>query len=552
MTIMKKILFPLAAGMMLMAACTEPAAPVADKNLTPTMGWSSWNTYGININEQLIREQADAMANTPLGDAGYEYINIDDGYFGNRDSVDGHLLIHPEKFPNGLRPLVDYIHGLGLKAGIYTDAGDNTCASAQGADWGDKWGVGSGIWGHDQEDMDFWFVDCNFDFIKIDYCGGAHLQGLGKVKNEQQRYTEISQAMGRAAEKAGRTDLRMNICRWAFPGTWAAGVSGSWRTTGDIWCNWGSVRGIIAENLYLSDYATPGHYNDMDMLEVGRGLSVEEDKTHFGMWCIMNSPLLIGCDMRSIAPEAMALMTNKELIALNQDPVYQQAYVAAKANGCWLLVKDVERAGTGKRAVAIYNPTDGDKEFELRFADVDLAGTIRVRDLFEHTDLEPVDAATMTVSVPQHGTRIYLLDADTRTERTHYEAETAFFPTYQELVNNQVAKSGIYRHNDAWSGGIAACYVGGSADNELQFRHVESRHGGKYDLTVRYITAEDRAMTISVNGTVIDTPTVNSGSWTTSATVTIPVTLQKGNNIIAIANPSAYAPDIDCITLTKK
>lgn len=126
---MKKILFPLAASLLLMASCTESSTPVADKNLTPTMGWSSWNTYGININEQLIREQADAMANTPLKDAGYEYINIDDGYFGNRDSVDGHLLIHPEKFPNGLRPLVDYIHGLGLKAGIYTDAGDNTCAS---------------------------------------------------------------------------------------------------------------------------------------------------------------------------------------------------------------------------------------------------------------------------------------------------------------------------------------------------------------------------------------------------------------------------------------
>ncbi|MBO7497883.1 MAG: alpha-galactosidase [Bacteroidaceae bacterium] len=547
---MKKYLIPLSVYLLLLASCAKPAQE-ENENLAPTMGWSSWNTYGININEQLIREQADAMAKNGLSEAGYQYINIDDGYFGGRDSVDGHLLLHPEKFPNGLRPLVDYIHGLGLKAGIYTDAGDNTCASGQGAEWGDKWGLGSGIWGHDQQDMDFWFVDCGFDFIKIDYCGGARLQGLGHITNEQQRYTEISEAMGRAAERAGRDDLRLNICRWAFPGTWAKDVSGSWRTTGDIWCNWGSVRGIIAENLYLSAYASPGHYNDMDMLEVGRGLSVEEDKTHFGLWCIMNSPLLIGCDMRDIAPEAMELMCNKELIALNQDPVCQQAYVVKKDNGCWLLVKDVEKVYGHKRAVAIYNPTDADKQFELTFSDVDLAGNIKVRDLFEHANLAEC-RGSMSVDVPRHGTRIYLLEAGERTERTQYEAETAYFPTYQELLNNQVAKSGIYRHNDAWSGGIAACYIGASPENSLQFRDVNSFRGGKYNLMVRYISNENRSMTISVNDVVVDTPTVNSGSWTTSATITIPVTLQKGNNVITFSNASAYAPDIDCITLVKR
>ena len=547
---MKKILLPLAAALTLLASCTQPA-PVADKKLTPTMGWSSWNTYGININEQLIREQADAMAGTPLKDAGYEYINIDDGYFGRRDSVDGHLLIHPEKFPNGLRPLVDYIHGLGLKAGIYTDAGDNTCASAQGAEWGDPWGVGSGIWGHDQQDMDFWFVDCAFDFIKIDYCGGSHIQGLGFCKNEQERYTAISEAMAAAAQKAGRDDLRMNICRWAFPGTWAKDVSGSWRTTGDIWCNWGSVCNIIAENLYLSAYATPGHYNDMDMLEVGRGLTVEEDKTHFGMWCIMNSPLLIGCDMRNIAPEAMELMCNKELIALNQDAAYQQAYVVKKTDDCWILVKDLEQLYGKKRAVALYNPTDEEHTLELSFADVDLAGTVSVRDVFEHADL-PEAEGQMTVTVPAHGTRIYALEAEHRTERTLYEAETAYFPTYQELRNNAVEKSGVYTAKQNCSGGYAACYVGCSNENELQFRNVRSLKGGNYDLTIAYLTAEDRVMDVTINGLSVATPTVNSGSWQDVATVTVPVTLQKGDNVIAISNPTTWAPDIDYIRLEKK
>ena len=547
---MKRKLFfilPLAAAVLLLVSCT-PKAPVADKALTPTMGWSSWNTFAINISDSLIRSQADAMANSGLKDAGCEYINIDDGYFGKRDSVDGHLLIHPEKFPNGLKPVADYIHSLGLKAGIYTDAGDNTCASMWG---GDTWGHGSGIYGHEQEDMDFWFVDCGFDFIKVDYCGGSHVQGEGLVKNEQEQYTKVSEALAAAGKKVGRDDLRMNICRWAFPGTWAKDVAGSWRTTGDIWCSWRSVRSIIAENLYLSAYATPGHYNDMDMLEVGRGLSVEEDKTHFGMWCIMNSPLLIGCNMQGIAPEALALMTNPELIALNQDPVCQQAYVVKKDAGCWLLVKDIERAGGKKRAVAIYNPTDEDRTFTLTFSDVDLDGTVSVRDLFEHQDLAAAKGS-MSVDVPLHGTRIYLLEGSKRTERVRYEAETAYFPTYQELINNQVAKSGNYRHNEAWSAGMAACYVGNNPENNLIFDRVESFKGGNYDLTVCYATKEDRAMTISVNGNLVNTVTVNSNSWDTTNTLVIPVTLKKGMNTITIGNAEAYAPDIDYIALQRK
>ena len=515
----------------------------------PLMGWSSWNTFGVDISEEIILETARAMARNGLKDAGYLYVNIDDGFF-NGHGEDGILRFHPKRFPNGMKGTVDGIHALGFKAGIYSDAGADTCGSIYDAD---KGGIGAGLYGHDDADFKLHFIDLGFDFIKIDYCGGSHVQGLGLVKNEQECYTNISKAMNKAAEKAGRNDLRMNICRWAFPGTWAKDISGSWRTTGDIWCNWGSVRNIIAENLYLSAYASPGHYNDMDMLEVGRGLSVEEDKTHFGMWCIMNSPLLIGCDMRSIAPEAMELMTNKELIALNQDAAYQQAYVVKKAHGCWILAKDLERLYGKKRAVALYNPTDAEKNIELTFADVDLSGTIQVRDLFEHTDLAPVEEK-MTVTVPAHGTRIYALVGETRTERTLYEAETAYFPTYQELRNNAVEKSGIYRANDNWSGGYAACFIGASAENELQFNNVYSQRGGKYDLKVAYISAENRTMSITVNGQVVDTPTVNSGSWTVAAFTVIPVTLQKGNNVITItiSNPSAYAPDIDFIELTKK
>ena len=544
---MKKTSIVLTACLLVMSACHEPAAE-PDKNLAPTMGWSSWNTYGINISEQLIREQADAMASSGLKEAGYEYINIDDGYFGRRDSTDGHLLIHPEKFPNGLRPLVDYIHGLGLKAGIYTDAGDNTCASGQGAEWGDKWGVGSGIWGHDQQDMDYWFVDCGFDFIKIDYCGGSRLQGLGRITDERQRYTEISQAMDRAAEKAGRTDLRMNICRWAFPGTWAKDVSGSWRTTGDIWCNWSSVRGIIAENLYLSAYASPGHYNDMDMLEVGRGLSVEEDKTHFGIWCIMSSPLLIGCDMTTLRSEAFDLLTNRDLIALDQDPLGLQAYVVQHIGETYVFVKDIEERFSGVRAVAFYNPADEPCHMGIDLKDLDLAGGAQVRDLFERKDIGTV-TDRLEADVPAHGTRIYRLAAKQRLERVRYEAETAWLSDYQELYNNQAFQTATYTPVEGCSGGVAVTKLGFKPTNDIQWRDIWSPKGGEYKLTLRCLTNEPRGNMIYLSDNPDNARQVRIAPDTEWQDVEVTVNLKPGLNTIRIANDRSGIPDIDYMEL---
>ena len=226
----------------------------------PTMGWSSWNTYGVNINENLILRQADAMVSTGLKDVGFNHINIDDGYFGGRDGQTGQLLIHPTRFPNGLKGVVNYIHSKGLKAGIYSDAGRNTCGSMFN---GDVIGKGVGLYGHDQQDADFFFKELNFDFIKVDFCGGSYYHNEDHlVLDEQARYTSIAQAI----RNTGRTDVRMNACRWAYPGTWVDGAAFSWRTTGDIYDSWESVKGILAENLYMSAYSSKGHYNDMDML----------------------------------------------------------------------------------------------------------------------------------------------------------------------------------------------------------------------------------------------------------------------------------------------
>ncbi|MBR2379506.1 MAG: alpha-galactosidase [Paraprevotella sp.] len=510
----------------------------------PTMGWSSWNAYGFKINENIIKSQADAIVSTGLMDAGYIYLNIDDGFFGGRDS-EGHLLIHPTRFPNGMRPIVDYIHAKGLKAGIYSDAGKNTCASYWG---GDEIGVGVGLYGHDQEDIDLYFKELNFDFIKVDFCGGDPGHNVDKLDlSEQERYTAIHQAI----VNTGRTDVRLNVCRWAFPGTWVHDVATSWRISEDIYLGWNSIKSIVGQNLYLSAYATEGKYNDMDMLEVGRGLSAEEDKTHFGMWCIMSSPLLIGCDMTTISKEALDLMTNKELIALNQDTLGLQAYVVKKEAGAYLLVKDVEKLYGKNRAIAIYNPTDAEVEFEVDFLTLDLGGRVLARDLFEKKD-EGTFVGSMSVKVPAHGTRIYKLTAEQRYERTKYEGETAWLSAYQELFNNQSAETGIYEELAVCSGGAKAGWLGKSEANDLQWRNVYSENGGEYTMTLAFITGESRNVKIQVNDEEVQTLSLNSGGWSTLATIEVDVTLKKGNNIIRLSNASAWMPDIDCMDIVPK
>ena len=508
----------------------------------PTMGWSSWNTYGVNINENLIKRQADAMVSKGLKDVGFDHINIDDGYFGGRDKTDGHLLIHKTRFPNGLKPIVEYIHSKGLKAGIYSDAGRNTCGSMFN---GDATGKGVGLYEHDQQDADYFFNDCGFDFIKVDFCGGSYYHNEDHlVLDEQQRYTAISQAI----KNTGRTDVRMNACRWAYPGTWVSDVAFSWRTTGDINNSWGSVKDILAENLYLSAYCHDGHFNDMDMLEVGRSLSVEEDKTHFGMWCIMASPLLIGCDMTNIKSQTLALLKNKELIALNQDPLYQQAYVAGLTNGCHILVKDIETQNGTKRAFALYNPNDNARAATIKFSQIDLAGKVQLRDVFQKKDLGDFENQ-YEVTIPAHGTRIYVAEGETRLERTRYEAETAYISDYQEIKNNQAEKTGIYEAADYCSAGYKAGWLGQSEQNDLQWRNVYSDNGGKYRLTIAYISGENRNITISVNGKKVQTVNVNSGGWSTVGRRNIDINLEKGYNIIRLSNATGWMPDIDYMEL---
>ena len=379
----------------------------------PLMGWSSWNSFRVDISDKLILEVAEAMATNGLAAAGYRYVNIDDGFFGGRDES-GKLQAHPVRFPRGLKPVVDGIHALGLKAGIYSEAGSDTCGSMYDDD---RLGVGSGMYGHDQEDCDFFFRELGFDFIKVDFCGGKK-QGL----DVERRYREIR----RAIDNTGRKDVRLNICRWQFPGRWAAEVAESWRTAGDINANWWSVKKIIDENIPLAIYTKPGHYNDMDMLEVGRykgaidpdrsfgrhkeyGLTPEEEITHFGMWCMFSSPLLIGCDARTIPDSTVKLLCNPFLLAMNQNDLGDPVRTVRRVGEGYVFVKDCDVLGGPARYLTVYNGGDREQRFTVDLFALDLRGEVAFFDLVERADVGAY-RNSYRVTVGPHQARFFRVD----------------------------------------------------------------------------------------------------------------------------------------------
>lgn len=526
---MKKIIF-FCLGMNFLIHCN--ANKVFDP---PIMGWSSWNTYRVNINEELIKKQADALVSNGLKEVGYRYINIDDGFFGYRNSK-GVMQTHPKRFPNGLKHISEYIHSLGLKAGIYSDAGSNTCGSI----WdNDKNGVGSGLYGFEHQDAELYFNDWGFDFIKIDYCGACQELEL----DEEKRYTEIRKAI----DKVAGNHISINICRWAFPGTWAKDLASSWRISGDIHPNWNSVKYIIGKNLYLSAYAGDGHYNDMDMLEIGRGMARNEEEVHFGMWCIMSSPLLIGCDMTNIPEQSLELLKNTELIALNQDRLGLQAYVVQHEGEGYVLVKDIDQLRGNVRAVALYNPSDVECKFNVPLELLELSGKTKVRDLIKRKNLGKTDKG-LFYTLPARSVKVLKLESEKRIEPNRYEAEWAYMPCFNDLGKKK--KPVLYSPMKEASGGMKVINIGGSKENYIEWNNVYSEKGGLYEMTVFYTPASNRKLEVSVNkekSFIIDSLNVKDDKKISS--VKIMVKLNQGYNVIRMGSSYCWAPDIDCFYL---
>ena len=512
----------------------------------PLMGWSSWNAYMVDISDSIITHQADLMVEKGLKEAGYRYVNIDDGFFGYRDER-GYMVPHPERFPKGpegMRALVDHIHSLGLKAGIYSDAGDNTCGSSYNHDLN---GLGAGLYGHDVVDAERYFNEWDFDFIKLDYCGGQNLK-----LDPEERYREIRRVIDSVATR----HIRINVCRWNFPGTWVNGIGDSWRISADIRPVWKSIKYIVGKNLYLSAYAGNGNYNDMDMLAVGYnikpspfweeglGLSYTEEEAHFGIWCIMSSPLLLGCDIEYIPEETMKIITNPELIAINQDRLGLQAHVVQHVGETYVFAKDILEKWGNTRAVALYNPADTSMRFTLTPEEIEMTGTLTVRDLNLNADLGECSSIEMTL--PPHSAKILKISGE-RIEPTLYEAEWGYCPDFTAIKGTGVK----YVPMEGTSGRAVAMNLGGSESNCLEWRDVHSISGGEYELslTIQYCE-EATGLRISVNGEekeIVSCGLAKDGFYTLNTIAE----LNKGENCVRIWSETPL-PAVDKLNITKK
>lgn len=531
-----------AAAALIFSCSTEKTDPVRP----PMMGWSSWNAYMVDISDSIITHQVDLMVEKGLKDAGYNFVNIDDGFFGYRDSA-GYMVPHPERFPKGtegMRALVDYIHSAGLKGGIYSDAGDNTCGSSYNHDLN---GLGAGLWAHDVQDAERYFNEWDFDFIKIDWCGGRNL-GL----SEQERYMQIRHAIDSIASKP----VEINICRWNYPGTWVGEAGDSWRISGDIRPIWSSIKYIVGKNLYLSAYAGDGRYNDMDMLAVGYnikpspfweeglGLSYEEEEAHFGIWCIMSSPLLLGCDLEYLPEETRRFLTNKELIAVNQDPLGLQAHVAQHSGETYVFVKDILEKWGNTRAVALYNPADTAAFFRITPEELEFNGDLKIRDLNLNRDLGVASSLEMTLN--PHSAKILKVEGR-RAEPVLYEAEWGYCPAFTAISGTGVK----YVPKEGASGRAVAMNLGGSEENCLEWKDVHSNRGGSYTLAL--VVADVPEMPeihLSVNGSEVQCSGKSiDGEY---ARLAYEVKLAKGANPVRIWNAVAGLPAVDRLEVGKR
>jgi alpha-galactosidase len=353
---------------------------------TPPLGWNSWNTFGHAINETVVRETADTLVSTGLRDLGYNYIVIDDCWsIKDRRNGNGDLIPDPEKFPNGIKALADYVHDKGFKIGIYSDAAEKTCAGYPGS------------LGFEEQDAKLW-ASWDIDFLKYDYCHAPLFDQAIAIE----RYTR----MGQALRSSGR-ELLYSLCEWGnqAPHLWGRQVGGHmWRVSGDVVDSWVNLQkpnwqplGIdtsidIADEVHA--YGGPGGWNDLDMLVVGlkgkgqvggTGMSFIEYQTHMSLWVMACSPLMIGCDVRRMDSETASLLTNREVLAVNQDPLGIPARPVRQIGSCDLWTK---RLANGSTAVAMINRGSRTEEITVKARDIGLLDTPKLaRDLWRGQDI---------------------------------------------------------------------------------------------------------------------------------------------------------------------
>ena len=343
---------------------------------TPPMGWNSWNKFGCNVSDRLIREMADAMVSSGMQAAGYQYVNIDDCWQVSRDAQ-GTIVADPTRFASGIKAVADYVHSKGLKLGVYTDAGRQTCEGRPGS------------YQHEEQDAKS-YAAWGVDYVKVDWC---HAEGLDPTV----RYAKVRDALA----QAGRP-IVFSICNWGVnaPWTWGPSTGNLWRTTGDISDHYDRMSVIGFSQNGLEKFAGPGHWNDPDMLEVGNGgMKPDEYRTHMTLWVLLAAPLLAGNDLRSMSEETKQLLMNNEVIAVDQDAKGVQGRRVWDEGPLEIWAKPL---ADGSQAVGLFNRGESPLKITLDLNRIGVSGQAKLRDVWAHQDLGAVQNS-YSAEVPKHG-----------------------------------------------------------------------------------------------------------------------------------------------------
>jgi alpha-galactosidase len=375
---MRKFYFLIALLLSLAAGAAFAQGPELAR--TPPMGWNSWNHFRLNINDAVIRAQAQAMVTSGMKAAGYEYVVIDGGWEGYHDAQG---VFHPDilKFPD-MKALCDYIHSLGLKVGIHDSPGPVSCSGREAS------------YGHEQQDAET-FARWGIDFVKYDWCSGRLVYKPDQMKAAYEKFHQALLSTGRP--------IVYNLCQYGMQDVWKWGASvggNMWRTTGDIQNNYYSMAYIGFEQNGLEKYAGPGHWNDPDMLEIGNGgLKPEEERMQMSLWSLLAAPLFAGNDMTKMTPETLDILANREVIAVDQDPKGIQGRRVWQEGPMEIWMKPL---ADGSKAVGMFNRDEHEMVLTLNFKDIGITGPAKLRDLWAHQDLGTF-SGSYTATVPRHG-----------------------------------------------------------------------------------------------------------------------------------------------------
>ncbi len=505
----------------------------------PPMGWSSWNSLEENVSFATIKAQADGLAalnaNLATGNK-YQYVNIDEGWWTSRKrDANGNFIINVDmngnptnQWPGGMKAMADYIHGKGLKAGIYIDSGPQGCGNTNGTHF-----VGSDYAHYDHDFLQF--AQWGYDFVKVDWCGG---QAAGY--DPRQAYTAISQAIQKAYAATGKL-LVLNMCDWGTlggsgypdynlgPWAWAAGIATSWRTTGDIYGpgsgvpKFGSVLGNFNGNYHPEGQHT-GYYNDPDMMVAGMGMTATNDLAHVNLWAIAGAPMILGNDLsQTLSSDTVSLLTNPELIAIDQDMLGLQGLKVADANGQQVWAKLL--AGAGKRAVLLFNNGTSASSMTVTWQQLGLAAgtSATVRDIWAHKDLGAATGSYTVASVPAGGTVMLVLSGTDVPSATFLPSTLSGGATYSDC--------------SACASGKIVTGLG-----TVAFNNVTSQTAGGY-IQIAYQNAGTEVVKAQLaanggNGTTLAFPPTGNAV----GTVTVFVNLTAGQNALTLSSVDGTTP----------